>query len=164
MLKRLLLALDDSPANEVATAFAVALARHASASVHVLHVNEHLVSGRPGETLSTRDEVTTLLTTAVDQLRLWGIATSASATVANYRDVPKCIAETAQERDVDAIVLGSNRRKLFSRVFSAKVRERTTRLTPLPILVAPSPLKVASLDPSLIEPDRIDDPLRLLLQ
>ena len=47
MFERILLALDDSPAGEVATAFAGALAQRAgtAASVHVLHVNEGLVGG-----------------------------------------------------------------------------------------------------------------------
>ena len=55
MFERILLALDDSPAGEVATAFTGALAQRAGAetSVHVLHVNERLVGGR-GVTLHTR--------------------------------------------------------------------------------------------------------------
>lgn len=45
MFERILLALDDSPAGEVATAFTGALAQRAGAdtSVHVIHVNERLV-------------------------------------------------------------------------------------------------------------------------
>ena len=45
MFERILLAIDDSPAGEMATLFAGALARRTGASVHVLHVNERLVGG-----------------------------------------------------------------------------------------------------------------------
>jgi len=36
------------------------------------------------------------------------------------------------------------RHRRLGRLFSAQVRERTTRLTALPVLTAPSPLKVTS--------------------
>jgi len=36
------------------------------------------------------------------------------------------------------------RHRRLGRLFSAQVRERTTRLTALPVLTAPSPLKMAS--------------------
>jgi hypothetical protein len=48
----------------------------------------------------------------------------------------------AAEREAGAIVLGSTRRRRLGRMFSAQVRERTTRLTSLPVLVAPAPLRV----------------------
>jgi hypothetical protein len=51
---------------------------------------------------------------------------------------------TALERSADAIVLGSTRNRRLGRLFSPQVRERTTRLTALPVLTAPSPLKVTS--------------------
>ncbi|HEY2213452.1 MAG TPA: hypothetical protein VGH31_00245, partial [Acidimicrobiales bacterium] len=43
----------------------------------------------------------------------------------------------------DAIILGSHRRhSRLNGLFTSNVRERTTRLSALPILVAPSPLDV----------------------
>ena len=51
---------------------------------------------------------------------------------------------TALERSADAIVLGSTRSRRLGRLFSPQVRERTTRLTALPVLTAPSPLQVTS--------------------
>jgi nucleotide-binding universal stress UspA family protein len=141
MFDRILLAIDDSPASEVATAFTVAFARQCSASVHVLHVNERLVGGR-GLTLHTGDEATELVSRAVLELREAGIRASGSARVGSYRQVPSRIVETATARCADAIVLGSHRRGWLGRLFSPQVRDRTTRLTKLPVMTAPSPLKV----------------------
>jgi nucleotide-binding universal stress UspA family protein len=143
MFDRLLLALDDSPAGEVATLFATALARRTGASVHVLHVNERLVGGN-GATLRTRLESTELVSAAVRQLAEAGVRAGGSVCMSSYRGVPQRIVTTALDRSADAIVLGSTRNRRLARLFSAQVRERTTRLTALPVLTAPSPLKVTS--------------------
>lgn len=143
MFDRLLLALDDSPAGEVATLFAAALARRTGAAVHVLHVNERLVGGN-GVTLRSRQESTDLVTAAVRQLADAGVRAGGSVRVSSYRGVPEQIVTTALERTADAIVLGSTRNRRLGRLFSSRVRERTTRLTALPVLTAPSPLKVTS--------------------
>jgi nucleotide-binding universal stress UspA family protein len=143
MFDRILLAIDDSPAGDVAAVFATALARQAGAAVHVLHVNERLVGGR-GVTLRTRDEATALVSVVVEQLAEAGVRAGGTVRVAPYRAVPTHIVAVAQEREADAIVLGSHRRRRLGRLFSAQVRERTTRLTSLPVLVAPSPLRVVS--------------------
>jgi nucleotide-binding universal stress UspA family protein len=142
MFTRLLLAIDDSPGSEVATAFATALARHHAASVHVFHVNEYLVGGR-GVTLRTQADAKDLLTGAVHQLRAAGIAATGSSVRATYREVPSCIVAAAQERGSDAIVLGSERHRRLGRLFSPNVRARTIRLTSLPVVTAPSPLDVS---------------------
>jgi nucleotide-binding universal stress UspA family protein len=143
MFDRLLLALDDSPAGEVATLFAAALARRSGATVHVLHINEQLVGGN-GVTLRTHQESTDLVSGAVRQLADAGVRAGGSVSVTSYRRVPQKIVTTALERSSDAIVLGSMRNRRLGRLFSGQVRERTTRLTALPVLTAPSPLKVTS--------------------
>jgi nucleotide-binding universal stress UspA family protein len=143
MFDRILLALDDSPAGEVATVFAAALARRTGATVHVLHVNERLVGGN-GVTLRSRTEAIDLVTGAVRQLAETGVRAGGSVHFSSYRGVPDRIAAVARERSADAIVLGSNRSRSLSRLFSARVRERTTRLTTLPVLTAPSPLRVTA--------------------
>jgi nucleotide-binding universal stress UspA family protein len=143
MFDRLLLALDDSPAGEVATLFVGAVARRTGASVHVLHINEYLVGGN-NLTLRTRQESLDLVTQAVRQLAEGGVRAGGSVSVSSYRGVPHQIVATALERSADAIVLGSTRARRLGRVFSGRVRERTTRLTALPVLTAPSPLKVTS--------------------
>lgn len=143
MFDRLLLALDDSPAGEVATFFASALARRTGASVHVLHVNERLVGGN-GVTLRSSRESTALVSSAVRQLAETGVRAGGSVRVSSYRGVAQQIVTAAQQRSADAIVLGSTRNRRLGRLFSGQVRERTTRLTPLPVLTAPAPLKVTS--------------------
>ena len=145
MFERILLALDDSPAGEMATAFTGALAQRAGAetSVHVLYVNERQVGGR-GVTLHTRQEATDLVTEAVRHLADAGIRAGGSVYVSSYRGVPGRIVAVAAERSAGAIVLGSDRRRRLGRLFSAQVRERTTRMTSLPVLVAPAPLRVSS--------------------
>jgi nucleotide-binding universal stress UspA family protein len=145
MFDRFLLAIDDSPASEVATLFASAMARRTSASVHVLHVNEYLVGGR-GSTLRTTEEATTLVTNALTELDASGVSASGWVYRSTYRQVPRRIVEVARDLEADAIVLGSNRHRRLRRMFSTQVRERTTRLTPLPVLTAPAPLRLASLD------------------
>jgi nucleotide-binding universal stress UspA family protein len=147
MFDRILLALEDSPAGEMATDFAVALARRTGASVHVLHVNERLVGGH-GVTLRTRIEATDLVTDAVHQFGAAGVHADGSVRVSSYRHVPDCIVTTAYERAAGAILLGSNRKRRLGRLFSARVRERTTRLSSLPVLTAPAPLTVTRLDKS----------------
>jgi nucleotide-binding universal stress UspA family protein len=139
MFTQLLLAIDESASGEVATIFAAAYGRQHAVSVHVLFVNEYLIGGR-GLTVLTRAEATELVTTAVQQLREAGVQASGSALVASQREVPSRIAEVAHTRGADAIVLGSNRHGRLHRVLSPKVRERTTRMTALPVLTAPAPL------------------------
>jgi nucleotide-binding universal stress UspA family protein len=141
MFDRILLAIDDSPASEVATAFTIAFANRCSASVHVLHVNERMVGGQE-LTLHPREEAAELVTRAVLELRQAGLRASGSVDVASYRQVPGRIVDTAIARGADAIVLGSRRHRRLGRLFSHQVRERTIRLTALPVMTAPSPLTV----------------------
>lgn len=145
MFDRILLALDDSPAGEMATIFTGALAGRTGASVHVLHVNERLVGGH-GVTLRSRLEATELVTGVVHQLCEAGVRADGSVCVSSYRHVPERIVAAANGREAGAIVLGSNRNRRLGRLFSARVRERTTRLTSLPVLTAPAPLTVTRLD------------------
>jgi nucleotide-binding universal stress UspA family protein len=142
MFERLLLAIDDSPASEMATLFATAFAQRSGASVHVLHVNEYLVADRD-VTVLTRAEATELVTDAVTHLHAAGVRASGSVVAASYRHVPNRIIAMAADRGADAIVLGSHRKRRLGRLFSPQVRERTTRMTALPVLTAPSPLKVS---------------------
>jgi nucleotide-binding universal stress UspA family protein len=143
MFQRLLVAIDNSPGSDVALSFAIALARQSGASIHVLHVNEHVVGGH-GVTLRTDEEVTRLLAEAVVRLRDEGIRTSGSVRRAPYRHVAECIAAMAQERSADVIVLGAKRSRRWARLTGRGVRERTTRLTVLPVITAPAPLAVAA--------------------
>jgi nucleotide-binding universal stress UspA family protein len=142
MIQRLLLAIDDSPSSEVAVDFGTAFAKRCSASVHVLHVNEYLVGG-VGTTLLTTAEATELVTKAVEQFHEAGVKASGSVAVAPYREVAARITKCAYGQQADAILLGSHRRQRLGRLFSSQIRERTIRLTSLPVFAAPSPLEVS---------------------
>lgn len=163
MFNRILLALDDSPAGEVALLFAGALATRTDASVHVFHVNERTVAGN-GVSLRTRAEVADLVTNAVRQLAGVGVRASGSACSSSYRAVPAQIVDKATAVSADAIVLGSTRNRRWGRLFAAQVRERTTRLTSLPVLTAPSPLKVTALPGSESSFGQVDQALDTLLR
>jgi nucleotide-binding universal stress UspA family protein len=163
MFDRILLALDDSSAGEVATVFATALARRTGATVHVLHVNERLVGGN-GLTLRSRLEATDLVSLALRQIADAGVRAGGSVSVSSYRAVPARIVAVAYERSADAIVLGSNRNRRLARLFSTRVRERTTRLTSLPVLTAPSPLQVTSFDGGRARTNGVDQDLDALLK
>ena len=143
VFQRLLVALDDSEAGEVALVFATALARRMGGDLHLFHVNEYVIAGR-GMTVRSTADVRLLLGRAVSQVNEAGVAASGSSYPASSRSVPKCIVAEAQDRRADAIVLGSNRHHGLDRLFASRVRSRTTRLTSLPVLTAPSPLHLSS--------------------
>jgi nucleotide-binding universal stress UspA family protein len=128
-----------------------------------LHVNEHLVGGN-GVTLRTRQESTDLVSAAVRQVAAAGVRAGGSVCVSSYRGVPQRIVATALERSADAIILGSTRSRRLGRLFSAQVRERTTRLTALPVLTAPSPLRVTSPAGVAGWPDGLDQAVDSLLR
>ena len=132
--------------------------------MHVLHVNERLVGGN-GLTLRSKQEATEFVTAAVRQLADAGVRAGGSVHVSvRLAPSPARIVAVAQERSADAIVLGSNRNRRLARLFSARVRERTTRLTALPVLTAPSPLQVTSLADGRARANGVDQALGALLQ
>ncbi|HWD52210.1 MAG TPA: universal stress protein [Acidimicrobiales bacterium] len=142
MFQRFLLAVDDTPASEVGISFATALAQSRQASVHVFHANEFLFGGR-GVTLETHDEANHLMERAVDQLRAAGVKATGEVALANVFTLAPRITEAASRSGADAILLGSRRHRTLPRLFGRGVRERVTRMTPLPVLTAPAPLKLS---------------------
>ena len=143
MFEQLLLAVDGSVAGELATDFTAALARRCGAAVHVLLVNDRLLTGQ-GTTLLSEEEAAEIVTAAVDRLRAAGIDVEGSVGVAPHAQVADHIAAAAATWGADAVVVGSYRRsRLVERIFARGVRERVMRRTGLPVVVAPSPLQVA---------------------
>jgi nucleotide-binding universal stress UspA family protein len=139
MFHQLLVAIDDSPADPVAVSFAIAKAREHSSSVHVVHVNQYQVGGR-GFTVRTETEATALLDRAVDDLRMSGVAATGSIVRGTCFDVATRIVESAQAWSASAIVLGSHSHRRLRR--GRGVREQVAKLSPVPVLSAPAPLKV----------------------
>jgi nucleotide-binding universal stress UspA family protein len=158
MFRKLLVAVDNTDRSDVALSFASAVAQQCSAAVHVLHVNEFVVGAR-GVTIFSDEKAINLVTGAIEQLRSEGIRASGSVRRALYRHVAPCIATMAAEVSADAIVLGTGRNRHFGRLFAPQVRERTIRLTSLPVIAAPAPLGLGSndqLDVGELLPLRLD--------
>jgi nucleotide-binding universal stress UspA family protein len=156
MFNRIILAVDRTNSGEVAVDFATALAREFDAAVRVVHVNELIVGGR-GTAYETESEAMAIVDRTVTALRRAGVAADGVHYLANCFTVGGRIAEAAQDWGADAIVFGSNRRRRWSRLRGAGLRERVTTLTGLPVLTAPAPLKAVrgvhgdSLDRELAE-------------
>lgn len=142
MFERFLLAIDDTSAGDVGISFATALARKHGASVHVFHANEFVFGGR-GVTVETNAEATRLVENAVDQLREAGVEATGECVLANVFTLAPRIAEAATRSGADAILFGSHRHRMLTRFLGKGVRERVTRMTSLPVLTAPSPLKIS---------------------
>lgn len=142
MLERILLALDSSESGQVALSFAMAVSGPGTA-VRVLHINEFELGGR-GLTVETAEEAISLVRDAVGRLQEHGIQATGLASVSNCFGIADYIAAEAGRWSADAIVLGSSRRRGWRRLFSQGIRERLLRLTCLPVLTAPAPLRVGS--------------------
>jgi nucleotide-binding universal stress UspA family protein len=141
MFQRLLVAIDDSPSSPVALSYTCAVTRTAGASIHVLHVNRFQVGGR-GFTELTETEAAELVDDAVGQLLNQGIDATGSVARSTCFSIGQVIAEEAQARQSDVIVLGSRRRTRVPRLFGRGAREQITRYSTLPVLTAPAPLDV----------------------
>ena len=142
MFERLVLAMDESSAGEVGLSFATFLARTHRSTVHVVHANVLLLGGR-GATAESGEESMRVVAAAVAQLHEAAVDATGEEFVAAYFHVGPRVARIADRIGADAIVLGSHRRHRFDRLLSQGVRERITRATSLPVLVAPSPLRVS---------------------
>jgi nucleotide-binding universal stress UspA family protein len=146
MFQRFLLAIDETTAGELGVSFASALARKCGASVHVFHANEFLPGGR-GLTVETHEEAAHVVDGAVDQLRAAGVEASGECSLANCFTLAPRIADAAALTGADVIVMGSHRRRRFVRLFGRGIRERVSRITPLPVLTAPAPLRLGRRGP-----------------
>ena len=139
MFQRILIGVDDSEPADVAVSFSSALAERFRSAVHLVHVNEFTMGSR-GVPLRTDQEATDLVLRAAEPFRTLGLAVSGSVRRGCPRDVAERIADAAAEFAADVIVLGSRRHHRF-RVFRPhRVRERTVRLTAVPVIAAPAPL------------------------
>ena len=140
MFKRILLAVDGTEADEVATSFVTGLARQSSATVRVLHVNEYLAGGR-GFARSTDKEAGQIVDQVARSLVVAGVPADGEVRLAYSFDMPTRIVDAAAEWSADVIVVGSRRRG--RRWFTGQgMREKVTSLTALPVLTVPAPLRL----------------------
>jgi len=140
MFERILVAIDDSSSAPVTLSFVAALAQGHASAVHVVHVNQLLAGGR-GWSESTDTEAARLVEGAVRELQRGGITALGAVVRTSAFYLARTIVERAEDYQASAIVLGSRRRRGLGRVFGRSVREHVTRLTTLPVLVAPAPLE-----------------------
>ncbi len=148
MFKRILLALDSSESGQVAISFTIALAASCRAEVRIVHVSQGELDHR-GLSCMTPYDARYLVDDATLRFRCaWVTATGVARLIptTTSRSVSESIADEARRWAADAIVLGSQRRRGLCRVTSRGVREQVTRLSCLPVLTAPAPLRVASAD------------------
>ncbi len=139
MFQRLLVGIDDSEQTEITLCFAIAVAQNCGSTVHLCFVNPFQVGSR-GIPLLSDAEATEVVVRGIRRLRAEDIITSGSVRRAPCHRIAEKIASAADEVSAEAIILGSHRRRRWARVFSSGVRERTTRLTTLPVLTSPAPL------------------------
>ena len=167
MFERILLAIDETAAGDVAVSFATAMAlgggssgrgfdspafdspalhgratgSSATGRVHVVHANLLLVGGR-GVTIETRDQAARIVTGAVGQLQAAGVEATGEYFTATMFDIASRVVRASEHFAADCLVLGSQRRRRLSRLTGRGVRERLVRATALPVVTAPAPLKV----------------------
>lgn len=144
MFQRILLAVDSGDTGSVASSFTVALARSCGARVHVVHVNEYLIGGR-GLTNESPAEAAGMVADAMKEMHDAGVPATGVTYRTTHFDVAPAIADVAEEWRADVVVVGSRRRRLGASLRQA-MREKIARQTPLPVLTAPAPLRVAARD------------------
>ena len=147
MWDRLLLAIDQFESGQTALKAAERLALTADAEVRVIHVRE-LSRWARVLPLETPAEADSLVDEAVFSLRLAGVGAEGRACSLPDDQVPRRIVEESLCWICDAIVLGSRRLHGVSRLSGRGVRDRVLRLSPLPVIVAPTPLNNAIYRPA----------------
>lgn len=155
MWDRLLLAMDQFDSGQAALDFTTGLAASSGADVRVFHARELSKSTRVPP-LETVTDAHYLVDEAVFRLRLASIGAEGRACSAREEQVASRIVDEASQWRCDAIVLGSRRLRGISRLSGWGVRERILRLSPLPVIVTPTPLLNRKHRPIGSVPDAID--------
>jgi nucleotide-binding universal stress UspA family protein len=141
MMKRLLLAIDQSENRQAAVDFTIGLGASSEVEVQVLHVRELSTSLRVPP-LETSSEAELLVQETVDRLQAAGIAAEGEACSARETQVARRIVDVATRRMCDAIILGSVRLRGFQSLMGHGVRERVLKLSSLPVIVTAPSLRV----------------------
>jgi nucleotide-binding universal stress UspA family protein len=140
---RLLLAIDQFAPSRAATDFAAGLAVESGAAVWVFHVREipNAMQVAPLETVVESDD---LVHAAVMLLHRVGVSAGGRSVSARQKLVANRIAGEGVLLGSDAIVVGSQRLAGFRRLSGRGVRDHLLRLSSLPVLVAPTPLRMSA--------------------
>jgi nucleotide-binding universal stress UspA family protein len=139
MWRRLLLTIDQFESGQTALEFTARLASATGADVRVLHMRELGIYARVPP-LETPADAQYLVDESVFSLRLAGIGAEGQACSVRGDRVAGRIVEEASTWHCDAIVLGSRRLRGIERLSGHGVRDGVLRLSPLPVITAPSPV------------------------
>jgi len=139
MWKHLLLAIDQFDSGQAALDFTTGIAAGSGADVRVFHARELSKFARvpPLETVA---DAQLLVDEAVCHLGVANVVAVGRTCSIREEHVADRIVEEARRWRCDAIVLGSRRLRGVSRLSGWGVRERVLRASPLPMMVAPTPL------------------------
>jgi len=146
-LKKILIAVEDSPYSDKATAYGFALARQMDASVALLHVNEMPVAvpyvadpllNEPPimmpELMYAQEESSKKLLDRICEKMGDGITLF---TFHKLGDPKSEILATADEWEADLIILGTHGRTGFDHFLSGSVAESVVRKAKCPVLIIP---------------------------
>jgi nucleotide-binding universal stress UspA family protein len=139
MWDRLLFAIDQYESGQAALQFTECFAAATGTDVRVIHVRELSRLARVPP-LESPYEADALVEQAVFSLRLAGIGAEGRACSLPEDQIARRIVEDSLYWVCDAIVLGTRRLRGVSRLSGRGVRDRILRLSPLPVIAAPTPL------------------------
>jgi nucleotide-binding universal stress UspA family protein len=149
MHSNILVAVDGSEASRHALAQAVELARRLAARLHIVHVVDmgwlplgpEVAIDIDALSAARRNAGEKILAEACDEARKAGFEVDAALIETGTPDehVAEAIAGEAARRAADLLILGSHGRRGFQRLMLGSVAERAARLSPVPVLLVPSP-------------------------
>jgi nucleotide-binding universal stress UspA family protein len=142
MWERMLLAIDQYESGQSALGMTASLAAATGCEVRVLHVRE-LTRWARVPPLETPAQAQLLVEEAIFSLRLAGVGAEGRSCSVFGDLVAARIVEESLVWFCDVIVLGTRRLRGLSRLSGDGVREKVLRLSPLPVIAAPTPLRNA---------------------
>jgi nucleotide-binding universal stress UspA family protein len=136
MLKTFALAVDGSVHANRAIPLAIELAKLAGGKVIVFHVREHdLQRGQIWE-LETEKEANAVVKKAMDKLKKAGIKVQGDVIRTAHGKVAQALVDSAKDRKVDAIVLGSRGLSDLEGLVLGSVAHKVIHLSTKPVIVA----------------------------
>jgi nucleotide-binding universal stress UspA family protein len=154
MYSNILVAVDDSDTSRYALQQAVALAQGLSARVRVVHVVDmswltlgpELAVDVDAITVARRGVGERIVAAALDTVRQAGLDAEAAVleTETPVQRVEEAIAREAGRWPADLVVLGTHGRRGFQRLVLGSAAEQIVRLSPVPVLLVPSPAEAAA--------------------
>jgi len=140
MWDRILLAIDQYESGESALKMTTHLASAHQSEVRVLHIRELSRWARVPPMEST-DQADHLVQDAVFALRVAGVGAEGRSCSLFTDHIAPQIVEESMAWFCDAIVLGTRRLRGVGRLSGHGIREQVLRLSPLPVIATPTPLR-----------------------